>query len=286
MFDWIANIFKGIFGANMAESASNGKWVINSENPISNLVGSVINRYTGAGLTSAELEANAFSASEADKARAWNEQMYNKYESPSAMMAQYRDAGLNPALMYQSSTNGDISTSTTQPSSVTPASPENLLDSIMTFAKLRSEIRLINSEAAANENRARLDQIRSQYEGDILSQQLVINQNTISRLEKELDSIDYDNAEKRFNVSNQQLRLAILAAEKTFKDRSNQNLLLENALLEWEKNLREMYGMTANFNIRNWFVYQIMKAFNNIDVPVRDGILSTPPGSFPMPSSD
>lgn len=32
---------------------------------------------------------------------AHEEDMYNKYESPSAMVAQYQEAGLNPALMYQ-----------------------------------------------------------------------------------------------------------------------------------------------------------------------------------------
>lgn len=30
----------------------------------------------------------------------YNEQMYNQYQSPAAMMRQYQDAGLNPALMY------------------------------------------------------------------------------------------------------------------------------------------------------------------------------------------
>ncbi len=32
--------------------------------------------------------------------RAYNEEMYNKYESPEAMLQQYKDAGLNPSLMY------------------------------------------------------------------------------------------------------------------------------------------------------------------------------------------
>ena len=32
--------------------------------------------------------------------RAYNEAMYNKYESPEAMLAQYKSAGLNPSLMY------------------------------------------------------------------------------------------------------------------------------------------------------------------------------------------
>lgn len=35
--------------------------------------------------------------------RAYNEYLYNKYESPAAQVEQYADAGLNPALMYGSS---------------------------------------------------------------------------------------------------------------------------------------------------------------------------------------
>lgn len=38
--------------------------------------------------------------------RAYNEEMYNKYQSPDAMLQQYKDAGLNPSLMY-----GGMSTS-------------------------------------------------------------------------------------------------------------------------------------------------------------------------------
>lgn len=38
--------------------------------------------------------------------RAYNEEMYNKYESPEALLRQYKDAGLSPSLMY-----GGISTS-------------------------------------------------------------------------------------------------------------------------------------------------------------------------------
>lgn len=35
-----------------------------------------------------------------------NEDIYNKYQSPSALMRQYKEAGLNPNLIYQQSTSG------------------------------------------------------------------------------------------------------------------------------------------------------------------------------------
>ena len=65
-----------------------------------NTLGNVIKKYTGSGLTSAEQEANQFTAAQAEQARQFQEDMYVKYQSPQAMMRQYADAGLNPALMY------------------------------------------------------------------------------------------------------------------------------------------------------------------------------------------
>lgn len=46
--------------------------------------------------------------------RAYNEYLYNTYESPAAMVAQYKEAGLNPALMYGSDSSGSVASSDTQ----------------------------------------------------------------------------------------------------------------------------------------------------------------------------
>lgn len=42
----------------------------------------------------------SFNRKEAQKARDWQEQMYNEYQSPEALLRQYEDAGLNPYLLY------------------------------------------------------------------------------------------------------------------------------------------------------------------------------------------
>lgn len=44
-------------------------------------------------------ENNMFNAKQAELARQFQEDFYNKYQSPSAMMAQYQDAGINPMLV-------------------------------------------------------------------------------------------------------------------------------------------------------------------------------------------
>lgn len=83
--------------------------------------------YKDTGLTGAEKEQNAFNAQEAQRnrdfqsaqaqvARDWQEEQYLKYNSPSARVRQYQEAGLNPALMYGASSTGNASTSTGIPS--------------------------------------------------------------------------------------------------------------------------------------------------------------------------
>lgn len=77
-------------------------------------------------LTGAQKEMNAFNASQAalqrffeseqaDIARQWQEEQYNKYNSPSALVRQYQEAGINPALMFGGQTL-PAATSTSVPS--------------------------------------------------------------------------------------------------------------------------------------------------------------------------
>lgn len=54
----------------------------------------------GAAFSNTQLAEMQFNHDEAQVDRDWNEQMYNKYQSPEAQMRQYQEAGLNPALMY------------------------------------------------------------------------------------------------------------------------------------------------------------------------------------------
>lgn len=61
----------------------------------------------------AQMQANsqAFNAAEAEKQRFWQEEMYNEYQSPEAMVRQYAAAGLNPALAMTGGAQGPVSMS-------------------------------------------------------------------------------------------------------------------------------------------------------------------------------
>lgn len=55
----------------------------------------------GAGFSNTQLAEMQFNHDEAQLDRQFQEDMYNKYQSPEAQMRQYQAAGLNPALMYE-----------------------------------------------------------------------------------------------------------------------------------------------------------------------------------------
>lgn len=62
-------------------------------------------------LTGADVQQNEWNAQQAQIARDWDEEMYLKYNSPSALISQYRQAGLNPSLMYGQNVSGNMNTS-------------------------------------------------------------------------------------------------------------------------------------------------------------------------------
>lgn len=132
-------------------------------------------KITGSGLTPAERQAQDFSAqqaeasrsfqsAEADKARQWQEEYYTQFQSPAAMIRQYEDAGLNPALLYGNGASSSTPPSTAVPSGAAassgmPSSGESLLSFISSLVTAKSVINKNNAEAnLANSNASEVDQ--------------------------------------------------------------------------------------------------------------------------------
>lgn len=94
---------------------------------------------TGAHLTGAQREANAFTAEQAQKQMDFQQQMRDsQYQSAVADM---KSAGLNPAVMYGSGASGNSAPSGAMASSVAPSSPDvtGLLGQIANLSLLRSQ---------------------------------------------------------------------------------------------------------------------------------------------------
>lgn len=163
------------------------------------LLGSVINKYTGAGLTGQQQEQNAWNASEADKNRIWesseaniNRQFqakeaelaysrqvdfYNTYQSPSAMVQQYKDAGFNPALMAGGSVGQTSTPSSSVPSGSMPSSSPasgapsagsgDIIADILSILQFKKQMSRMDAETQNIE--AETDEIRERtkgYEGE------------------------------------------------------------------------------------------------------------------------
>lgn len=102
----------------------------------------------GSGL--ATVGSNKFNAKQAQIGRDWSEDMYNKYYSPSAQVGQYKEAGLNPALMYGSAGAGSMPSGPSA-AAVAPPDASGIMESAMNFARLKAEIKNINADTRQKE---------------------------------------------------------------------------------------------------------------------------------------
>ena len=132
---------------------------------LDNLLDSVAKKYGGTGLTNAEIEANEFTHNENELAYQRQREFYQDFQSPQAMVNQYREAGLNPALMYQSggSSSGVIGSSGAQSVSPTGGDLGQFISLMAGLAFRAKEVRaetqlkgaqskLINSQRIGQEN--------------------------------------------------------------------------------------------------------------------------------------
>lgn len=225
-----------------------------------NAAGSLFNKITGAGLTGAEQEANQFSSSEAEIARQWQEDMYNKYQSPSAMIDQYKDAGLNPALMYGGASGSSANFSSSSPSSVSPSSGSGLSDIIATvtsMAKLKAEIDNVNAdthlkEEAAGEHGARARSIseltpvqKRQIEQDIKSSQQGITESEARCRSLAAQAALYEAEKQGIDIQNKFIEplkeLEIKQRELDVAKTEDERAVLKQQILNMKQEVAESY---------------------------------------------
>lgn len=128
--------------------------------------------------------------------RAYNEEMYNKYQSPEAMLEQYKEAGLNPSLMYggmniDSPEIADYGNIQANPSAQAPSMAQ--FDTSSHFADIAQNI-LTLGQQALNRQSVENDTSRVEYEQTVARSQVLkylAERDLIDRqtYEKELDNI-------------------------------------------------------------------------------------------------
>lgn len=177
-------------------------------------LGSLINKLTGKGLTGAEMQANEFTANQAQINRDWEERMSNT--AFQRQVADMQSAGVNPALLYGSGASGASTPSGSSASSVTPNSGTNLGELMQLFL-LKKQGNLLDAQARNTD----ADTDKKKGETEQLS---LINKYyphvTETSLDKTLSEIGVNNErikEIRSNVDVNQLTLALGESEKVIK---------------------------------------------------------------------
>lgn len=199
-----------------------------------NGVDNLWNSLTGSGLTSAQQEANRYSASQAEAEYQRQVDFYEKYQSPKAQMSQ----GINPFGINGST--GSFSASGGSPQSVSPSQDGmNLLDLVQSIVGMsmankqyKLEAKRVSTEAKVAESTARMqnaralrDEIGAQFDGDIA-------QLNIASLTKQIQVADVTIEEKRAAIGEVFSRIQNLDADTAKKEQELSNLVAQLANTE------------------------------------------------------
>lgn len=175
-----------------------------------------------------------FQAQQAQIARDWQEDYYNKYSSPSAMVQQFKDAGLNPAMMYGrgSSVVGGV------PSGASPSGGSQMQSDLSGLGQLIPSIvelkeMIDNNKSQRNVNSALANYYNSQ--SNLAESSIELNSANKEKINSE---IEYLSAQTK----NEQDRNALIALENTFKSLQNQSISYDNLKKKWEEDFKQRFG--------------------------------------------
>lgn len=252
-----------------------GKWL----SGVGKGIASLWNKATGSDLTNAErqtMDWNAaqaqenrnFQSAEAEKARQWQEDYYNQYESPQARIRQYEEAGLNPALLYGQNIGSGSAPSASVPAggSASVGLPSSGAGDLLSFiGQMMSMKSLINKNNADADNAAAdaenkradtgLKEQQKEWNPKLFQSELDKNEATSSNLlagvTKALAEVDQINqnveeSKSRIRVNDKQAdlilantgKVAIEAANEALKSqgiKANNRLLAQQVLTEVAK---------------------------------------------------
>lgn len=230
-----------------------GRWLKGVAKGISSLW----NKSTGSDLTNAERQTmdwnaqqaevnRSFQSAEAEKARQWQEDYYNQYESPQARIRQYEDAGLNPALLYGSQLGSGSAPSTSVPAgdSASVGLPSSGAGDLLSFIGQMMSIKSLinNNNAGADAKRAEADNKRAdtklkeqqyQWNPKLFQSEVHKNEANASNLlagvkvaEEQVNKLiaDQNLISSQINLNEQEAQLILQQCNKTAIEAANERL--------------------------------------------------------------
>ena len=170
-----------------------------------------------------------FNAREAELARQWQEDFYTKYQSPSAMMAQYKDAGINPVMVAGQGAGSPPSASSASGSAASSGigsapGPANLIDSIMGMMRLKAEIDNINADT---ENK--------QSQSSLFNSQVAINNLTGNEIQQRTKLL-------LAQTENELEKKGLIALQKVTENLKSETMRYDILKQQWEKEYHDIYG--------------------------------------------
>ena len=205
------------------------------------IIDSLVNQYTGAGLTGQQIAQNRFATSEREAAQAFEERMSNT--AFQRQVADMQAAGVNPALMYGGAGSSGASTPSSSGMSGSglnsPATMSDLMQLAMlkpTMENLRAQADNLRASAAERRQEAEYKRVLTKYQGLVNGRYNEITDTTIAQVKKLMQVSDAD-----------------IDLKKSQKALTDTQQLIE----AWRKNHQDDY-------------FELDKALNKADVNLKD----------------
>lgn len=258
---YLDKFFDGLnrFGAWMSKNLNNvDAWLkkVQAENMFSNL----LNGVTGSHMTNAEVESSELSLSHQQilNEQEWErkQQFYEMYESPSAMVRQYKDAGLNPMLLGGSgagaSATGGIGSAGSAPASTGAGDPSALFSLLSGVGNMMLRRKELDADIDVRKTEAQTHRMQAINYGNYLDALTRKTGSEADFLEQtfgvRLTEKDLDVKTKMQNLSyieqltsSEQVRQQLMSSGIRLNDASTAATLVQKGILEAQSKYSDQY---------------------------------------------
>lgn len=233
-------------------------------NNMSGLIQSLIGKYTDATVTGGEIIrnqwdldkmniTNSFSAQQADIARDWQEQMYDKYNSLSGKISQAEQAGVNPLFAISGNAVTPMSSSSPSPSGSAVSgsgrgSSGDLFSQVLGFLglkKQKAEISAIETQNAATRQQMDIDLKKLPSELASLDSSASLNLARVTEVATSVEAMKH-----QMNLTDRQAEVASAQMQYLISQSNYINAIQEPEqrakraqalLLEWQEKNKELF---------------------------------------------